>query len=121
MRYRVAVSLEKTLNDVSHFGAKQFIRCGGSAWRKSFKQSSFCVEVVWQTQSTVQHLAQTKKKYILLIVTEFHYVHLPQMGTILFFKIKIVIWSCSLSTRYFNDLILILKIKITFIFKCRVG
>jgi len=56
------VSLGKTLNAVSHFGAKQSTRCGGPAWWKTCKQSSFCVGVVWQTQSIVQHLAQTKKK-----------------------------------------------------------
>jgi len=49
------------LNAVSHFGAKQSTRCGGPTWRKTCKQSSFCVGVVWQTQS-IQHLAQTKKK-----------------------------------------------------------
>jgi len=53
--------LEKTLNALSHFGAKQYTRCGGSAWRKTCKQSSFCVGVVWQIQSIVQHLAQTNK------------------------------------------------------------
>jgi len=53
--------LEKTLNVVSQLGAKQSTRCGGPAWRKTCKQSSFCVGEVWQTQSIVQHLAQTKK------------------------------------------------------------
>jgi len=43
-------------------GPKQSTRCGGPAWRKTCKQSSFFVGVVWQTQSIVQHLAQTKKK-----------------------------------------------------------
>jgi len=37
-------------------------RCGDPAWRKTCKQNSFCVKVVWQTQSIVQHLVQTKKK-----------------------------------------------------------
>jgi len=32
-----------------------------STWRKVCKQNSFCVGVVWQIQSIVQHLAQTKK------------------------------------------------------------
>jgi len=40
------VSLGKTLNAVSHFGAKQSTRCGGPAWRKTCKRSSFCVGVV---------------------------------------------------------------------------
>jgi len=53
--------LGKTLNAVSHFGTKQSTRCGGPAWWKTCKQSSFCVEVVWQTQSILKHLAQTKK------------------------------------------------------------
>jgi len=54
------VSLRKTLNAVSNFRATQSTRCGGLAWRKTCKHSSFCVGVVWQTQSIVQHLAQTK-------------------------------------------------------------
>jgi len=58
----VAVSLGKTLNAVSHLGAKQSTRCGGPAGPKTCKQSSFCVGVVWQTQSIVQYLVQTKKK-----------------------------------------------------------
>jgi len=37
-------------------GAKQSTRRGGSAWRKVCKQNCFCVGVVRQTQSTVQHL-----------------------------------------------------------------
>jgi len=36
-------------------------RWGGPAWRKTSKQNSFCVRVVWQTQNTVKHLVQTKK------------------------------------------------------------
>jgi len=32
-----------------------------TAWRKTCKQRNFCVGVVRQTQSIVQHLAQTKK------------------------------------------------------------
>jgi len=32
-----------------------------SLWRKTCKQNNFCVGVVWQTQSIVQHLFQTKK------------------------------------------------------------
>jgi len=47
------VSLGKTLNAVS--------RCGGPAWRKTCKQNSFCVGVLWRTQS-IQHLVETKKK-----------------------------------------------------------
>jgi len=53
-------SIGRTLNAVSHFGAKQSTRCGGPAWRKTCKLNSFCVGMVWQTQSIV-HLAQTKK------------------------------------------------------------
>jgi len=58
--------LAKTLNAVSHLGAKQSTRCGGPAQRKTCKQNRFCVRVVWQIQSTVQHLdlVQTKKKNI---------------------------------------------------------
>jgi len=40
---------------------KQSTRCGGSAWRKTCKQNSFCVGVVWKTQSIVQHPVQTKE------------------------------------------------------------
>jgi len=54
----------KTLNAVSHLGATQSTRCGGPAWRKTCKQNSFCVVVVWQTQSIGQHLIQTKKIYL---------------------------------------------------------
>jgi len=46
----VAVSLEKTLNAVSHFGAKQSTRCRGPAWSKNAK-NSFCVSL--QAQSIV--------------------------------------------------------------------
>jgi len=44
-----------------YFGAKQSTRYDGPAWRKTCKQNSFCVGVVWQTQSIVKHLVQTKK------------------------------------------------------------
>jgi len=37
MRLRVAVSLRKTLNAVSDFGAKQSTRYGGPTWRKTCK------------------------------------------------------------------------------------
>jgi len=36
-------------------GAKKSTHCGGPVWRKTCKQNSFCVGVVWQTQSIVQH------------------------------------------------------------------
>jgi len=58
-------SCKQVINAVSHIEAKHSTHCGGPAWRNTCKQSSFCVEVVWQTQSNqiiVQHLAQTKKK-----------------------------------------------------------
>jgi len=29
------------------FGAKQSTRCGGPTWRKTCKQNSFCVGVIW--------------------------------------------------------------------------
>jgi len=61
MPQRVAVSLGKTLNAVSHLGAKQSIRCSGPAWRKTCKQSSFCAGVVWQTQCIVKHLVLTNE------------------------------------------------------------
>jgi len=61
MRYRIAVSLGKTLNAISYLGAKQSTRYGSPAWRKTCKQNSFYVEVVLQTQS-IQHQVQTKKK-----------------------------------------------------------
>jgi len=51
---------KQTANAVSHLGAKQSTRCGCPAWRKTCKQNSLCVGVVWQTQSIVQHLVQTK-------------------------------------------------------------
>jgi len=44
----------------SILGAKQSTRCGGPARRKTCKQNSFCVGVVWQTQGILQHLDQTK-------------------------------------------------------------
>jgi len=44
---------------------KDTSRCGSLAWRKTSKQSSFCVGVVWQTQSIVQHLAQMKKNQLI--------------------------------------------------------
>jgi len=40
MSFRNAVCL------VSHFGAKQSTHCGGPAYRKTWKQSSFCIGVV---------------------------------------------------------------------------
>jgi len=43
--------LAKTLNAISH----QSTRCDGPAWQKTCEQNSFCVGVVWQTQS-IQHL-----------------------------------------------------------------
>jgi len=55
------VSLEKALNDIFRLEAKQSTGCGGPARRKTCKQNSVCVEVVWQMQS-IQHLVQTKKK-----------------------------------------------------------
>jgi len=42
-------------------GAKQSTRCDGPTWWKTYKQNSFCVGVVWQTQSIIQHLVQAKK------------------------------------------------------------
>jgi len=35
---------------ISHLGAKQSTSCGGPAWRKTCKQNSFWVGVVWQTE-----------------------------------------------------------------------
>jgi len=40
----------------------KYVNIYGPAWQKTCKQSSFCVGVIWQTQSRVKHLAQTKKK-----------------------------------------------------------
>jgi len=62
---------------ISEIMAKQSTRCGGPAWRKTCKQNSFYVGVVWQTQSIVKHLAQTKKKWKKIndnSNTEFEYV-----------------------------------------------
>jgi len=42
--------MEKTLNGVSYLGTKHSTRCGGAVWRKTCKQNSFCVGVVWQTE-----------------------------------------------------------------------
>jgi len=51
----------------SYLGAKQSTGCGDPAWRKTCKQNSFCVRVVWwKTQrhrALVQHLVQTKKEH----------------------------------------------------------
>jgi len=44
---------------------KQFTSFGGPAWRKTFKQNSFCVGMVLQTQR-IQHLVQTKNESIYL-------------------------------------------------------
>jgi len=52
---------ERHLMLVSHLGAKQSIRCGGLVWRKTCKQNSLCVRVVWQAQIILQNLIQTKK------------------------------------------------------------
>jgi len=46
MRKRVAVSLGKTVNAVSHLGAKQSTLCGDPVWQKICKQNSFYVGVV---------------------------------------------------------------------------
>jgi len=35
--------------------------CGGPPWRKTCKQNSFSVGVVWHTQSIVQHLVKRRK------------------------------------------------------------
>jgi len=56
------VSLGKTLNAISNLGAKQSTRCGGPAWRKSCKQNSFYVGVIWQTQSILQHLISNEEE-----------------------------------------------------------
>jgi len=60
MPERVAVSLGKAINTISHFGAKQSTRFGGPGLTKDCKQNSFCVEMERQTQST-QHVVQMKK------------------------------------------------------------
>jgi len=44
--------LVTTRNAISHFRAKQSTCCGGPAWRKTCKQSSFCVGVVYSTTSS---------------------------------------------------------------------
>jgi len=36
---------------LSQLWAKQSTCCGGPAWRKTCKQKSFCVGVVWQTRT----------------------------------------------------------------------
>jgi len=37
-----------------HLGPSSLYTCfGGPAWRRTCKQNSFCVGVVWQTQSIV--------------------------------------------------------------------
>jgi len=46
-----SASLCPSLNVISHLGAKQSTHRGALAWLKTCKQNSFCVGVVWQTQS----------------------------------------------------------------------
>jgi len=58
------VSLEKTLNAVSHLGAKQSTRCGVPTWRKTWKQNNFCVWVVWQTQSITTSGSNKEERFI---------------------------------------------------------
>jgi len=54
---------ERYLMLFPHFWSKQSTRCGGPAWRKTCKQNSFWIGVVWQTWS-IQLLVQTKKKMV---------------------------------------------------------
>jgi len=68
---RVAVSLGKTLNAVSHLEAKQSTRCGGPALRKTCKQNSFCVGVIWQTQSNESINIWFKRRRILFVISIF--------------------------------------------------
>jgi len=43
--------LEKTLNAVSHLGAKQSTPCGDPAWRKTCKQNNLC----WSGMIDTEH------------------------------------------------------------------
>jgi len=77
----------------AHLGAKHSTRCGGQAWRKTCKQSSFCVGVVWQTETEhiVQHLVQTKKsqKEAALIQGSsliINFVYMPKKEVTAFFQ-----------------------------------
>jgi len=91
------VFLGKTLNAISHLGAKQSSRCGGPAGRKTCKQNSFCVGVA--TDTSIQHLVQAKKNASSDFVSKFSKTQFYDLG---FFYIIITKIFLQESARIFQ-------------------